>query len=305
MLWRVQYSQSRPFPVLFVYRRDENMYLGIDIGGTTARVSAFGDLSEAAEIQRIEFAMTKQPQGDFEADFANLRLACGKLAARHGAIDGIGLALAGKVDDTRATLTAAGNIGHWAGHPVVLRLSQEMDCRVVLGNDAEAAALAEAHYGHGQTGDFWLLIWGTGVGGCLMRYVNGVATPFPGELGHQEVNPNSDLLCGCSQYGCLEACCGGTGIANRFGIPAEALTAEQWADVLGWMKIGVRNVVTAQPVPRVVFSGGIASKQAPLLEDLQEMLAKDLRIVDPPEIQLSAFGETAGTVGALALLRLQ
>lgn len=280
------------------------MYLGVDIGGTTARVSTFRGLDETSEFDRVEFRISKQPYGYFEDDFDNLVLVCSKMA-RHGRIEGIGLALAGKVNSTRTSLTAAGNLGHWAGQPVVSRLSGELDCDVVLGNDAEAAALAEAHYGHGQDRDFWFVIWGTGIGGCLVRHINGIAEPLPGELGHQQVNPNGNELCGCGQYGCLEAYCGGAGIAKRFGIPAESLTDRQWEEVVDWMKVGIRNIVTTQPVPLVVFGGGIASKQKILLSDIQQRLLEELFIVDVPDIQLSTFGEAAGTVGALALLRLK
>lgn len=280
------------------------MYLGTDIGGTTARVHAYGGLGELNELGRVEFPVTQWSDGNLEQDFSNLVSAALGLAEQHGPIEGVGLALAGNVDAARTSLTAAGNLGHWVGQPIVARLSAALNSRVVLGNDAEAAALAEALYGHGQSSDFWFIIWGTGVGGCLVRYIKGNPVPLPGELGHQMVKFDSELRCGCGQLGCLEAYCGGGGLANRFCTPAEDLTAEQWREVLGWMRIGVRNVVTSQPVPLVVFGGGVANKQSLLLPGLQKALEEELRIVPPPDVKLSAFGETAGTVGALALLRM-
>lgn len=282
------------------------MYVGVDIGGTTARASAFSTLESTNELSRIEFRVTKYPNGSFRQDFDKLEQACEQLAAQYGPIEGIGLALAGRVNAARTSLTAAGNLGHWVAQLVVHMLSKRFGCRVALGNDAEAAALAEAYYGCGQECDFWFIIWGSGVGGCLVRYINGVAQPFAGELGHQKVSPDSDKLCGCGQYGCLEAYCGGTGIAKRqrFGVPAKDLTPDQWADVVRWMKIGIRNVVTTQPVPRVVFGGGISEKQSHLLDELERLLKEELRIVEAPDIRLSDFGARAGTIGALALLRL-
>lgn len=279
------------------------MYLGIDIGGTTARVSVFRTLDDVEEQDRKEFLVTQEKDRDFAEDFTNLALACESLAVRRGQIEGIGLALAGKLDAARSSLTGAGNLVHWVGQPVVARLAEQWDCPVVLGNDAEAAALAEAHYGHGQRSDFWFVIWGTGIGGCLLRHIDGRSIPLPGEIGHQLVDPRSDLLCGCGQYGCLEAHCGGSAIAKRFGLTAANLTAELWQEVVGWMKIGLHNAVVTQPTPLIVFGGGVANKQSPLLSDLEHLLQEELRIVDAPDIQLSAFGESAGTIGALALLR--
>jgi predicted NBD/HSP70 family sugar kinase len=70
------------------------------------------------------------------------------------------------------------------------------------------------------------------------------------------------------------------------------------------MAIGVRNVIVTQPTPLIVFGGGIANKQSDRLKDVGTLLKENLHIVEPPEIRLSAFGESAGTVGALALARL-
>ena len=70
------------------------------------------------------------------------------------------------------------------------------------------------------------------------------------------------------------------------------------------MTMGVRNVVVSQPVSIVVFSGGVANKQPWLLKVIEEVLKAKLKIVEPPTIKLSAFGESAGTAGALALLNM-
>jgi glucokinase len=278
------------------------MYLGIDIGGTTARISVFASLNDVAEYGRQEF-----PVGtSFEDDMTRLAVICKRLSVEYSdEIEGVGLAVAGKVNPLRSHLTGAGNLSHWVGEPIEHMLETQLDCRVVLGNDAEAAALAEALYGRGREDDFWFVIWGTGVGGCLVRHINGNPVALPGELGHQQVKPNSSLVCGCGQKGCLEAFAGGAGIENRLSMPAKDLTPEHWDEVLGWMTIGVHNVVAAQPVPLVVFGGGVANKQQHLLKGLGVLLWQSLRVVDAPRVELSAFGESAGTIGALALLGMQ
>ena len=275
------------------------MYLGIDIGGTTARISVFASLNDVAEYGRQEFTVGTS----FERDMTRLVTMCKHLSFKYNEdIKGVGLAVAGKVNPLRSHLTGAGNLSHWVGEPVGHLLASQLDCKVVLGNDAEAAALAEATYGRGQEDDFWFVIWGTGVGGCLVRHINGTPVALPGELGHQQVKPSSSLTCGCGQAGCLEAFAGGAGIENRTHMSAQDLTPAQWDEVLGWMRIGVHNVVAAQPVPLVVFGGGVANKQRQLLEPLEAQLKQSLHVVDAPRVELSAFGESAGTIGALALL---
>lgn len=287
------------------------MYLGIDVGGTTARVAVFRDVNDTEPVHETWFTVT-QPSRDagpaelqscFAKDSQHLRDTCRGYVRRYGQIDGAGLAVAGKIDPDRTMVTGSGNLPHWEGMYVRRMLVQELDCYVCLGNDAEAAALAEAHYGDGQHHDFWFVIWGTGVGGCLVRHINGKPRAFAGELGHQKVRYGSAQMCGCKQSGCLEAYCGGKNIHLRHHCLPQNLSEDQWAEVLGWMQIGLQNVVTAQPVDRVFFGGGIASKQRHRLPVLQDNLSKELKIVEPPSIDLSRFGESAGTIGALALLK--
>jgi len=277
------------------------MYIGIDVGGTTIKVAAFTELENPRELTRLEAPISTS----FEDDMDQVKNLCEVLWEELDRIEGVGLAVAGKIDEDRTTVTGAGNLTHWIGQPVdeILRRRIAIHCPVVLGNDAEAAALAEALYGHGGEQDFWFVIWGTGVGGCLVRYVDGKPIPLPGEPGHQCVDIQA-YQCGCGQYGCLEVFCGGGAIARRYGKPAEQLSTMDWASITARMAEGVRNLVTIQPVELVIFGGGIAAKQQHLLSDIENQLKGELKVVEPPQVRLSTFGESAGTVGALALLSL-
>ncbi len=284
------------------------MYLGIDIGGTKGLVSSFNSPDDIEPLQSIPFGMTSESRGnaDFSRDFEELRTACSIASRGSHRIEGVGLAIAGKLNDNRSGLVKAGNTSHWVGHPIRDMLSDWLNCPVVLGNDAEAAGLAEALYGKGQDTDFWFVIWGTGVGGCLVRRVNGASVPFAGELGHQQMPVPSDLsrLCLCGQSNCLEAFCGGNAILRQFG-RVESLTPGNWRTFAKQMASGIHNVVVAQPTPLVVFGGGVICKQPQLLQTIEAYLANSLHIVTSPEVTLSEFGEAAGTVGALALLNLE
>jgi glucokinase len=287
-----------------IIERGRRVYLGIDLGGTTGRVAIFERLDDTEEIDRRKFWMTKYPHGDFEKDFANLKAACRELIAQHGQVEAVGFAAAGVVDKRRTMLIKAGNITHWEDQPVALELSVELGCPVILGNDAEAAALAEAFHDEVDSCDFWFIVWGTGVGGCLVRFIDGKPVTFPGEFGHVEVDPHSERICPCGQRGCLQAYCGGAGIRQNTGQRASGLSSKQWRDVVGWMKVGVRGVLCSQPTLLVVFGGGIACKQTWLLDELESRLDQDLRIVNAPEVRRSVFGESAGLIGALSLIRL-
>ena len=78
--------------------------------------------------------------------------------------------------------------------------------KVILENDANAAALGEKWMGAGRdVDDLVLLTLGTGIGGGIIsggRIVRG-CVGMAGEFGHMSVVPNGNP-CGCGNQGCLE-----------------------------------------------------------------------------------------------------
>ena len=103
------------------------------------------------------------------------------------------------------------------GHPLAKDLEHILGCHVVLANDANCCALAEATLGaaRGQKTVFGIIL-GTGVGGGIV--VNGEVLTgrhgICGEWGHNplqgEVTP-----CYCGSRGCLETVCSGPAL-ERF-----------------------------------------------------------------------------------------
>jgi predicted NBD/HSP70 family sugar kinase len=262
------------------------------LGGTQLKMSKPADDADKQELDRC-----------FNTDIHALGEAIGSLMEDKFP-SAIGLAVAGKVAPDRTTLHGAGNVRHWVGQPFVEILSEWFGCPVVLGNDAEAAGLAEALYGHGQGVDEFLsLIWGTGVGGCFI-FDNAEGSPYakPGEPGHVPTGISTPRLCGCGRYDCVESHCGGDGILKKYGRPAEELTHDEWLEVAEKMLKGVYATMLV-PVPWIFCSGGVACKQPWLLEHLETRLQDELKIVEPPKLKVSAFGESAGLLGVLALLK--
>ncbi len=275
----------------------KHLKFGVDVGATNTRVASY---SEGQEAGRREFTTTLEFDPTAAAIVSAIQAIEREVA---GSAVELGIGVAGKVDPMRQTLIGSGNLGKWVNQPIAQTLSQSLGIRVVLGNDAETSALGDAIYGDLPANqDFWGMIWGSGVGGCLIRWENGKPKTYPGEPGHQVVRPGSGLRCNCGQLDCLEALVGGKKLPARFGKPGERLEGEEWLEVLTDLATGIRNIVTCQPVPLVVFSGGIAAKQCGLLPQLQTLVVSQMSVVRPPVIRLSKHGETAGTLGCLALL---
>lgn len=112
----------------------------------------------------------------------------------------------------------------WEGViPLAKLLSNALNLKVTITNDANAAALGEMMYGAAKgMKDFIVITLGTGVGsgfvtnGQLIYGHDG----FAGELGHV-IAVRDGRQCACKRYGCLERYCSATGIV---------ITAEEWLE---------------------------------------------------------------------------
>jgi glucokinase len=94
---------------------------------------------------------------------------------------------------------------------------------VVLGNDANLAALGEHAYGAGRgVSDMIYMTVSTGIGGGIISdgelFLG--SHGYAGEIGHQTILVDGPL-CGCGNHGCLEALAAGPAI-GRMGQEAAA-----------------------------------------------------------------------------------
>jgi glucokinase len=132
-------------------------------------------------------------------------------------IAGVGLSLPGPIDRERGLLLHPPNLPGWREVPIRSWIGDALGRPVWMENDANAAALAEWHFGAGQGArNMVYLTMSTGVGaglileGGLHRGHGGNA----GELGHVPVEWDGEL-CACGQSGCLEAYVGGAAWTRR------------------------------------------------------------------------------------------
>lgn len=155
--------------------------VGVDFGGTSIK-AALVDVSTGQLMSDVKSVPT--PDG-------------GRLVASIDAIAGlvehwkapVGVAFPSVVQQGK-TLTAANISVEWLGADAKIMLEARLGRRVALLNDADAAGLAEFHFGAGQSrdGTVLMLTFGTGIGSAL--FVNGVLWPNT-ELGHLTVDGES------------------------------------------------------------------------------------------------------------------
>ncbi len=116
---------------------------------------------------------------------------------------GVGVGSPGVVD-LAGTVLSAPNLG-WTHEPLQDILAAEFSLPVVVGNDANAAVLAEHSFGDAE-GDMMLVKVGHGVGaGLLLGGAPLYGSRFAaGEIGHVVVGTSDGLPCACGKMGCLE-----------------------------------------------------------------------------------------------------
>ena len=190
--------------------------IGVDLGGTN---TVFGIVDTDGNIV-CESSIKTQAYPDIH-DFVDACVECiNPLITQVGGpqqIGGIGIG-APNANFYTGTIEEAPNLP-WKGKvPLAQMLSERMNMKVVMTNDANAAAMGEMAYGVARgMRHFVVITLGTGVGSGIVidgKLVYG-SDGFAGELGHMIVDnsPNA-RQCGCGRRGCLETYCSARGIVR-------------------------------------------------------------------------------------------
>ncbi len=199
--------------------------IGVDLGGTNLRIAA---VDETGRILGTISTETQVARGrDMVID--EMCTAIQSLAAKFkgsGALAGVGIGVPGIIDMATGMLRESPNLPGWHDYPVREEIERRLHSRVILENDANAAALGEFWLGAAKDVDSsCMFTLGTGVGGGIIlngRVWHGM-TGMAGELGHITVVPGG-APCGCGNRGCVEQYASATAIRR---IVKEAVASGQ------------------------------------------------------------------------------
>lgn len=231
---------------------------------------------------------------------------------------GVAVSIAGVVDPATGRISVA-NIPCLDGRDVARELGQALDLPVLMLNDADCFALAEARHGAGRGHRcVFGIILGSGVGGGLVidgQLVCGIGG-FAGEWGHGPVIRAPAFACGCGQVGCVDTVGGARGIERlhrHLGgelLPAEVIlaawqggdraalaTVTLWLELVAGALSLVLNVVGASVVP---VGGGLANAPALIAALDLAVRARILQRSDAPLVVVAQVSADAGLVGAAA-----
>jgi glucokinase len=224
-------------------------------------------------------------------------------------LEAIAAAVPGPFDRrTGELLNPPGLSGEWHRLNLGAPLRKRFGCPVVLENDANCAALAEAILGAGRgAGVLVYYTVSTGIGSGIVRDGELVTGQGDTEGGHQVIWPEraGGPPCDCGGAGCLEAVASGRAIARRFGRPADEIEDQTvWDEVGEWLGLAVVNAVALLDCDRVVFGGGVADARWPRLESaISATVTRYLKLQPAPQIRLGELGEDRNLAGALLVLQ--
>ena len=153
--------------------------LGIDIGGSGIKAAPV-DTATGQFMAERQKLLTPQP-----ATPEALAKVVGQLVRSFNWTGLVGITFPGVVVDG-VVRTAANVDSSWIGVDAVKLFGSETNLTVTVLNDADAAGVAEIHFGAGKDvhGTVLLLTLGTGIGSAL--FTDGVLVPNT-ELGHIEI----------------------------------------------------------------------------------------------------------------------
>jgi N-acetylglucosamine kinase len=249
------------------------------------------------------------PLGAVETPAEDLAAFAATLAGFTKGVRAVAISIAGVIDADTGRLTVA-NIPCLNGVIVTQTLGQALGLPVLVLNDADCFALAEARQGAGRGhANVFGIILGTGVGGGLVidgRLVTG-AGGFAGEWGHGPIVSHPALPCGCGQIGCLDTVGGAKGLERlHLALTGEALGSRQivadrpetlarWLDIVSGPLAMLLNVVGASVVP---VGGGLGNDAALVARLDRAVRSKLLRHTKTPIVVPAVCGADAGLIGA-------
>lgn len=309
--------------------------IGVDLGGTNIAVGLVN--LEEKKIVSKKSAKTNAPRPcqEISEDIARLcHEVCDEVGFSFSDVEWIGVATPGIVKD--GVVVDAGNL-RWKNEPLAKIIEELTGKTVMVANDANAAAYAEAVWGVGEGAMSLIIITlGTGVGGGIVidgRIWEGV-NGYAAEIGHTTIDIEG-RSCSCGKRGCLEAYCSASALvaeARRMAkldrsslmwelaggdinaingeIPfraAEKLdaTAKDVVDnYIKYLAMGIANVVNIFQPNVICLGGGISGEGEGLMAPLRKQLKRCRVNVNSTKVCVAKYRNDAGIIGG-ALLPLQ
>ncbi|OBU28014.1 sugar kinase [Photobacterium kishitanii] len=300
----------------------DRYYWGVDLGGTKIECAVIERNSDICVVR--ERIATESDQG-YSHILNQIKLLIDRCVEQLGQRpQAIGFGTPGTLDPHYGVMKNC-NSTALNGKPLDKDLMSLLGVKVVLANDANCFALAEAHFGAAKRVKpdaevVFGIIMGTGVGSGVV--VNGKGLygrhGIAGEWGHNVIEPNG-AACYCGQSGCLETVISGKGLERFYTeqsgrvLPLPEIVAlaanndlhaqATMARMSNYFGIAVAQIINVLDPDVIVIGGGVGNIDA-LYQQAEQAILPHLfngelnTLIVKPDL-----GDSAGVFGAAALVK--
>ena len=289
--------------------------IGIDLGGTKIEAILLSSTNKVIERTRIP---TNQQDG-YEAIIERIINLTKKVRSKSKQECIIGICTPGALDMETGVLKNSNTVC-LIGKPIKTDLENELNCSVMLDNDANCFAMAEALLGSGKNYSIVFgVIIGTGVGGGLIlnRRIHHGRLFIAGEWGHQILYPNG-RKCYCGKMGCVETYLSGPSLEKYWvELSGKPLSLEKIigsyehnpnVEYLKWRKeylanfgMALSNVINIIDPDAVILGGGLSNISFLYDEGIAAVRKNIFSNKDDTPILQNNLGDSAGVFGAALL----
>ena len=309
--------------------------IGVDIGGMSVKVGLVDGEGKIVSQSRVKTAPTADEVIINMVKQINDLLNEKNLTAKD--IQGIGVGCPGAVTGQTGMVEFLPNLG-WENVPLVAELKKYFDTKIMISNDANVAALAEAIYGAAKNYNSSIMFTlGTGVGGGIIidkkLFEGGYSRGA--ELGHITLFLDG-MECTCGRRGCVECYTSATALIRQTKDAMEAdkdslmwkyvngdinnvdgktafecakqgdASAEKVRDTyIYYLGESILNMLNIFRPDAFILGGGVSAQKEYLTDRLKAYCEKfDYGYKKAPrtDIITATLGNDAGIIGAAALL---
>lgn len=298
--------------------------IGLDVGGTNLRIGVFEGLQLLNE-SRVQanfsnICESNTPETAWQEILKTTADGIEAVLRQYPDIEHIGIGFPGFIDPNTHLIAQSPNLPGLSNVNLAMDLSGRLQKKVIVENDANAAALGEYFLaGKPATGLIYLGL-GTGVGGGLILQ----GKPYVGhhgcamEVGHIIVEPGG-RLCGCGNLGCMEQYASASGVSlTYYNATQKERTA---AEIAALARAGRGNAIKAYEVAaetlaqalasilkvldvqHIIIGGGMAGAWDLMQKTFNQRLNQDLMPVlrQKIKVEVSTAEDIAGMLGAAML----
>lgn len=289
------------------------MYLSLDIGGSAIKTAIVDENFNIVERSILNV------DESFEEMIKSIKNEYDKYSSKHDII-GLGIAAPGAVDSTSGIIYGSSAIDYIHGPNFKEILTKELQLNVEIVNDANSAALAEAHVGdYAQSKSLSLVVLGSGVGGANIldgKIIEG-SNLHGGEFGYLILDNDNNRVQSMSTLASVggiirQANKKGLGVKNGIELfelyEINDIAKEIIDKFYMYLAIGIFNIQYAFD-PELILIGGAISEREELLDKINENLDKLLKSHDSalikPKLQKATYGNDSNIIGAIINYKLR